>query len=181
MVRPPLWATSREIVEGARPRRMAISLKETPSASPLDISSRSSSDSTRSERSRGRGRIPPEVASMSRTDVTPMPRDLATAGQSRPAPSKAQALFFVASSMAPPSSGESRCNHPLNSPSISHHEAAGWQVVAAPSLNQAQRGYPRVRGQRSEKVNVTEAPLLGTGNQRSIRDNPDCPFPTSSS
>ena len=99
---------------------VAISLSETPSASPLEISSRCSSDSTRFERCRGRGRIPPVKASSSRTESTLMRRDLATAGQSRPAPSSSHTRFFVGWSKASPSSGESRCDHPLNSPTVSH-------------------------------------------------------------
>ena len=78
-------------------------------------------------RSRGRERTPPALASNSRTDVTPMPRDLATAGQSRPAPSNSHTRFFVGSSKAPPSSGESRCDHPLNPPSFSHRRLSAYQ------------------------------------------------------
>ena len=141
MVRPPLWATSREIVEGARPSCLAISLKETPSASPLEISSRCSSDSTRFERRRGRGRIPPVKASSSRTESTLMRRDLATAGQSRPAPSSSHTRFFVGWSKASPSSGESRCDHPLNPPRISPGQGVAGQAGARGcfSISQARR------------------------------------------
>jgi hypothetical protein len=64
---PPLWATSLETVEDARPSRAAIERIDSPWASPLEISSRSSKLSERAERVRSRGRIPPVQAASSRT------------------------------------------------------------------------------------------------------------------
>jgi len=62
-----------------------------------------------------------------------MRRDLATAGQSRPAPSSSHTRFFVGWSKASPSSGESRCDHPLNPPDISRSRrsvVAVWRVYS---------------------------------------------------
>jgi len=59
LVLPPCRATSRLIVDAARPERAAISRSETPSASPREISSRSVGDSDRGDRRRGVGTYPP--------------------------------------------------------------------------------------------------------------------------
>jgi hypothetical protein len=52
---------SRVIVEGARPRLVAINRHEAPAANPREISSRSANDNARDERIRGAGRIPPAL------------------------------------------------------------------------------------------------------------------------
>ena len=55
----PLAATSREIVEGARPRRPAIDRYESPAFKPREISSRSATVRCSGERFRPRGGSPP--------------------------------------------------------------------------------------------------------------------------
>ena len=83
--RPPLRSTSRLTVEGARPSCSAIARRDQPLASPLEISSRSSKDNTRSERILGLGRIPPASRSTVLTVSLLMPSDLAAVDRSRPA------------------------------------------------------------------------------------------------
>jgi hypothetical protein len=53
-----LAATSREIVDGARPNRRAIPRNDSPPANPREISSRSTNDNRNADRtgSRARGR-----------------------------------------------------------------------------------------------------------------------------
>lgn len=57
--RSPFEATSREILEGALPSRVAICRRELPSSSPRESSSRSARDSRSGVRSRTRGLNPP--------------------------------------------------------------------------------------------------------------------------
>jgi hypothetical protein len=65
--RPPLPATSRDTVDGARPSTPAIVRSDRPAARPREISSRSANESRNSHRRRGTGRIPPVRLSRSRT------------------------------------------------------------------------------------------------------------------
>jgi hypothetical protein len=56
---PPLRATSRLIVEGARPRAAPMARMDLPATRPREISSRSGSESASLDRVRGGGRMPP--------------------------------------------------------------------------------------------------------------------------
>jgi hypothetical protein len=62
-----LPATSRLIVEGARPSSAAISRSDRPAARPREISSRSSKLNRRDARRRGSGMIPPHRTRYERT------------------------------------------------------------------------------------------------------------------
>jgi hypothetical protein len=62
-----LPATSRLIVDGARPKPAAMTRPDAPAARLREISSRSANDSRNSARQRGTGRIPPVRLSKSRT------------------------------------------------------------------------------------------------------------------
>ena len=55
----PLAVTSREIVDGALPKRLAITRNESPALKPREISSRSATVSWHGERFRPRGASPP--------------------------------------------------------------------------------------------------------------------------
>jgi hypothetical protein len=52
--RPPLAATSREIVDGARPNRRAIARNDSPPTNPREISSRSTTDNRNGDRTDSR-------------------------------------------------------------------------------------------------------------------------------
>ncbi len=67
-LRPPLRVNSRDIVDAARPNRPAITRNDSPAATPREISSRSTSDSCRSDRVRGAGRTPPTSSNNLRID-----------------------------------------------------------------------------------------------------------------
>ena len=73
----PLRFTSRQTVEGERPRSWAMARIERPAASPREISSRSSNESRSSERSRDVGRLPPASAMNLRSEEFCLPRCLA--------------------------------------------------------------------------------------------------------
>ena len=72
--RPPLRASSRLTVEGARPNRDAITRSDSPAATPLEISSRSVSERWRSARRRGAGRTPPASSNNRRIDDPFLPK-----------------------------------------------------------------------------------------------------------
>ncbi len=84
-LRPPLPATSRDTVDGARPSRLAITRNDSPRATPREISSRSTSDRCRSARRRGGGRTPPASSNSRRIDDPFLPRRRAIDRVSSPA------------------------------------------------------------------------------------------------
>src|SRR5271169_1743129 len=71
--RPPWRATSRLTVDAARSRCLAISRIDEPEAIPREISSRSASVSTSSDRRRAAGTIPPCCSTRNRMDECPLP------------------------------------------------------------------------------------------------------------
>ena len=131
MARPPLCSTSREMVDGARPSCTAISLSVSPSAIPLEISSRSSRLSERLARVRSRGRIPPVRAASCRTVNSWQPTAGPIEWERSPLESRSQisrccsAVSLFGLCTTPPfedgnvPSREARCNHPLNPPADS--------------------------------------------------------------
>ena len=84
-LRSPLPATSRLIVDTARPSRLAMVRSESPAATPREISSRSVNDKSRSERRRRAGRTPPTSSNNRRIDDPPFPTDEQSTGVSSPA------------------------------------------------------------------------------------------------
>ncbi len=71
--RPPLRATSRLSVDGARPNRRARTRSDSPAATPREISSRSTRDKCRTDRCRTAGRTPPEASTNARIDPADLP------------------------------------------------------------------------------------------------------------
>ena len=71
--RPPLTATSRDTVEGDRPRSFAIDRQDSPACMPLDISSRSVVDNRSAERGLLPDFRPPDRASSRCTDFDEQP------------------------------------------------------------------------------------------------------------
>ncbi len=72
--RPPLRATSREMLLGARPSRAAMARHESLAASPREISSRSAAVSAPSARVGGGRRHPPEAMRKRRTACRYVPK-----------------------------------------------------------------------------------------------------------
>jgi hypothetical protein len=64
LLRPPLQFTSRHTVEADRPSRAAIARRDSPVASPREISSRSAGVSTHLRLCRSGGEIPPVASSI---------------------------------------------------------------------------------------------------------------------
>ena len=85
-LRSPLPATSRLLVDTARPSRLAMVRSESPAATPREISSRSVNDKSRSERRRRAGRTPPTSSNNRRIDDPPFPTDEQSTGSAHPPP-----------------------------------------------------------------------------------------------
>jgi hypothetical protein len=73
----PAAATSRDTVDGARPRRLAITRHESPASSPREISSRSGSDSRNADWGVDRGFTPPVLTNNRCTDFAEHPSAVA--------------------------------------------------------------------------------------------------------
>jgi len=70
-------ATSRDTVDGARPRRLAITRHESPASNPREISSRSGSDSRNADWGVDRGFTPPVLTNNRCTDFAEHPTAVA--------------------------------------------------------------------------------------------------------
>src|SRR5918995_81796 len=89
LARPPLRATSRDTVDGARASRPAMTRSDSPAARPREISSRSAVDSRSGDRigSRAGGRFSRFTPGRSRTEISAPPEGAArTAHPPRPVP-----------------------------------------------------------------------------------------------
>jgi hypothetical protein len=82
---PPLRATSRLIVDGARPKPAAIDRTEQPDAKPREISSRSTIVNRPTARHLGTGLIPPHRTRYARTVPVDRPSSAQSASQPCPA------------------------------------------------------------------------------------------------
>ena len=126
--RCPLAATSREMVEGARPRPRAIWRSNSPARSPRLISSRSATESRSGERSLTRGGSPPTAWRTRRTVTRWRPSLRATAA----IPSPAAIRRRISSASSGPTSTVPRCRPISTSPGTPYsvpHEAGVAMVT----------------------------------------------------